>query len=229
MSIVTDGERERITKRLNRVIAADTVLTIALSILGAIAFEIAPSRVLQVICFVTGGIVLALFGWGVLLVHRLTGRWAPRMRSMVLTGEGVPSTRPLPLEEPLAAVADLLTSCVPFAPRVDLIARPSGLVFIRRRLGRNSLRSAVRTSRRRIRKEALATLRDLLDLDEWNRFVPWAEIRQVRIPGALPLKRVRFEFIDGSKLILWAWDDKDVELERALSKVLRVPILPGSS
>lgn len=221
MSIVDPAERERATEQLRRLVTASAVLTTALFFLAPFAFSATPNRVLQVIFFIGLGVAFALSGWTALLGHRISGIWVPRFRSMELTGEGVPSSRPLPLEEPLATVADLLTSRSPFAPRVDLIARRSGLVFVRRRLGRTPLGRVLITSKRRLHEEERATLQDLLDSDPWNRFVPWADIRRVRIPGALPLKPVRFEFFDGSQLTLWAWNGKAFELERALSKVLR--------
>jgi len=220
VSVIDPGERERATRNFSRVAMSFTTLTVGLFVLSPFAFELSPSRALQVTCYVGWGIALALFVWGVLLSHRVTGKWGPRLRSMVLTSEGMASSRPLPLEEPLSAVADLLTSWAPFSPRVDLIARPSGLVFVRRRVGRTPLRNLFITARRRLREEQRAPLQDLLDSDHWNRFIPWANIKQVRIPGALPLKPVRFEFVDGSRLTLWAWNHKEAELERALSKIL---------
>ena len=82
------------------------------------------------------------------------------------------------------------------------------------------MRRAVLSARRRILEEAQATLQDLLEADPWNRFVAWKDLTQVRVPGFLSLKRIRFTFADGTTRTLWAWNNKSVEVERALSDAL---------
>jgi hypothetical protein len=103
---------------------------------------------------------------------------------------------------------------------VDLIVRPSGVIFLRRRLGATPVRRALVSSKHRLEHEVRGSLEDLLAANEWNRFVPWGEVESVRVPGMLPPHRIRFDFTDGTRLHLWAWDSKEVDTERALLHVM---------